>query len=177
MQQDSGLQLTAEDEPFWRIKTLEDMTPTEWESLCDGCARCCLVKLADEDTEEVHLTRLACRMLHIGACKCSDYPRRHELMPDCVAIDPQKVRELTWLPPTCAYRLVGEGQDLAWWHPLVSGDPETVHQAGISVRGWATSEDKADPDEYHRFIIRGFAPARSEPKRRAQPVTAKPRSR
>ena len=141
--------VTGEEEPFWRRKALEDMTQSEWESLCDGCGRCCLVKLADEETEEVHLTRLACRMLHIGACRCTDYPRRHELMPDCVAIDPQKVRELTWLPPTCAYRLVAEGKDLAWWHPLVSGTQATVIEAGVSVKGRVhCSEDEIAVEDF-----------------------------
>lgn len=140
-------------EPYWRVKTLEEMTQLEWEGLCDGCARCCLLKLEDEDTGEVHLTRLACRMLDHGSCRCSDYPNRFEKMADCVAIDAAKVRELEWLPATCGYRLVAEGRDLYWWHPLVSGDPETVHQAGVSVRGWATCETKAKPGDMHRFII------------------------
>ena len=143
------------NEPFWRTKTLEQMSRVEWESLCDGCARCCLVKLEDEDTGEVHLTRLACRLLDHGTCRCSDYENRHQRMPDCVAIDPDKVRRLDWLPDTCAYRLVAEGRDLFWWHPLLSGDPQTVHQAGVSVRGWAISEDKAKPGTMHKYIIAG----------------------
>src|SRR5262245_44245188 len=110
------------------------MSPSEWEALCDGCGRCCLVKLEDADTGKCHLTPLACRLLDIGSCRCSDYANRHQRMSDCVAIDPEAVRSLPWLPPTCAYRLVAEGRDLRWWHPLISGSPETVHQAGISVR-------------------------------------------
>jgi uncharacterized protein len=144
------------DEPFWRRKALGEMTEQEWESLCDGCARCCLVKLNDEETDEVHLTRLACRLLDHGTCRCSAYARRHELMPDCVAIDPATVASISWMPPTCAYRLVGEGKDLPWWHPLVSGDRETVHQAGISVRGWALSEARVRPEDMERFIVRDF---------------------
>ncbi len=144
-------------EPFWRVKSLEQMTRDEWESLCDGCARCCLVKLEDEDTGEIHLTRLACRLLDHGSCRCGDYENRHSVVSDCVAIDADKVRRLEWLPASCAYRRVAEGRDLAWWHPLVSGDPNTVHQAGVSVRGWAQSEDRVKPAAYHRYIIKDFA--------------------
>ena len=146
----------AEEAPFWRTKALEEMSPAEWESLCDGCGRCCLVKLEDEDTAEIHLTRLACRLLDHSTCRCSDYSNRHASMADCVAIDPEKVRTLTWLPATCGYRLVADGRDLHWWHPLVSGDRETVHQAGVSVRGWATCETKAKAGMMHRYIISGF---------------------
>lgn len=149
--------MDAKTEPFWRRKTLEEMTREEWESLCDGCARCCLIKLEDEDTGEVLLTRLSCRMLDTGTCRCRDYANRHDEVPDCVAIDAAKVRSLTWLPPTCAYRLLSEGRDLAWWHPLVSGSPDSVHEAGISVRGWARSEDSVNPSAIHRYIIRDFA--------------------
>jgi len=145
-----------EDEPFWRTKPLDEMSTEEWESLCDGCARCCLVKLEDEDDGEVHLTRLACRLLDIGTCRCSDYANRHEQMPDCLRIDLARVRELSWLPRTCAYRRLDEGRDLAWWHPLVSGTPDTVHQAGISIRSWAIGENSADETAYHRFIIGDF---------------------
>ncbi len=142
--------------PFWRVKTLEQMTRAEWESLCDGCARCCLVKLEDEDSGEVHLTRIACRMLDHGSCRCRDYANRHALVADCVAIDPEKVRKLDWLPASCAYRRVADGRELAWWHPLISGDAGTVHEAGISVRGWAQSEDRIKPADYHRYIIKAF---------------------
>ena len=144
------------DEPFWRRRRLEDLSPTEWESLCDGCGRCCLNKIEDEDTGEIHLTRLACGLLNISTCRCSDYPNRQAKMPDCVQIDPEKVRSLSWLPATCGYRLVGEGRDLQWWHPLVSGSPDTVHQAGISVRGFARSEKGVKLEAYWRYIIRDF---------------------
>jgi uncharacterized cysteine cluster protein YcgN (CxxCxxCC family) len=144
------------EDPFWRRKTLEEMTQQEWESLCDGCGRCCLVKLEDEDTKEVHLTRLACRLLDIGTCRCGDYENRFKLVSDCVEIDAEKIRAIDWLPETCGYRLVAECRDLFWWHPLVSGTSETVHEAGISVRGWAISEAKAKPATMHRYIINGF---------------------
>src|SRR5215469_3259917 len=121
--------------PFWRRKSLEEMTATEWESLCDGCGRCCLVKLEDEDSGEIHFTDIGCKLLDGKTCRCLDYPRRHRRVLDCVKLTPAAVRELSWLPVTCAYRLVAEGKDLYSWHPLVSGSPESVHEAGVSVRG------------------------------------------
>ena len=130
----------AAEEPFWRTKPLAAMSDAEWESLCDGCARCCLNKLEDIDTGEIAWTDVACRLLDGATCRCSDYSNRDALVPDCVRLDAKNVGGLAWLPPTCAYRLVAEGRDLYWWHPLVSGDAETVHQAGISVRGRTVSE-------------------------------------
>jgi len=123
-----------EEQPFWRLKSLEAMTPEEWESLCDGCGRCCLVKLEDEDTGEIHYTDVGCTLLDDHACRCRDYANRQAKVADCVRLTPEAVRTLSWLPVTCAYRLLAEGRDLYWWHPLVSGDPQTVQVAGISVR-------------------------------------------
>jgi uncharacterized protein len=120
--------------PFWRAKSLREMSAAEWESLCDGCARCCLVKLEDEETGTVHYTDVGCTLLDAGSCRCRDYDNRQAQVPDCVRLAPGNVAQLSWLPPTCAYRLVAQGRDLPWWHPLKSGDPETVHEAGISVR-------------------------------------------
>ena len=135
------------EEPFWRTKSLDEMTEGEWESLCDGCGRCCLNKLEDWDTGEISWTNVACRLLDDKTCRCGDYPNRHEKVPDCIALTPENVPELSWLPPTCGYRLVGRGRDLYWWHPLVSGDPRTVHDAGISVTGRTLSEkDIAEED-------------------------------
>lgn len=128
-------------EPFWRTTPLEAMTQDQWESLCDGCARCCLNKLEDEDTGALAYTSVACTLLDGATCRCTDYANRQEKVPDCVQLTPHEVRTLPWLPPTCAYRLVAEGRDLAWWHPLVSGNPETVHLAGISVRGRITAHE------------------------------------
>jgi uncharacterized protein len=123
-----------DDRPFWRRKALAEMSPAEWESLCDGCARCCLVKLEDEDTGEIAYTDVGCTLLDAKSCRCRDYPGRQARVPDCVRLTPDVVGALNWLPPTCAYRLVAEGRDLYWWHPLVSGDPRSVHLAGISVQ-------------------------------------------
>jgi uncharacterized cysteine cluster protein YcgN (CxxCxxCC family) len=124
----------ADSLPFWE-KPLEALTRAEWEQLCDGCGRCCLVKLEDEDTGAIHYTDVACRLFEAGACRCRNYARRRERVPDCVKLTPQNVRSISWLPPTCAYRLRAQGRDLPAWHPLISGDPETVHRAGVSVRG------------------------------------------
>ena len=123
------------ESPFWKSKPLEAMSPDEWESLCDGCARCCLVKLEDEDSGEIAYTDVGCTLLDGRSCRCRDYANRQAAIADCVRLTPQSVRTLSWLPPTCAYRLLAAGEDLYWWHPLVSGDPESVHAAGISVRG------------------------------------------
>lgn len=142
---------------FWRHKSLEELNETEWESLCDGCGRCCLNKIEDEDTGDIHLTRLACRLLDLGSCRCSDYPNRKKRVPECVKIDAETVRRVTWLPPTCGYRLVAEARDLFWWHPLVSGTSQTVHDAGISVRSFARSEKGVKIDTYWKYIIDDFA--------------------
>ena len=133
--------------PFWRTKSLSEMTKSEWESLCDGCGRCCLNKLTDIDTGATVFTDVGCRLLDDQNCRCRDYAHRQRRVPDCVRLTPRNVKRLTWLPPTCGYRLVAEGKDLAWWHPLVSGDAETVHKAGISVRGRVAASEKDVPDE------------------------------
>lgn len=146
-------QKQAAPAPFWETKSLEEMSRGEWESLCDGCGQCCLVKIEEEDTGDIYLTRLACRLLDIGSCQCSDYANRHASEPDCIVITPQNVRTLTWLPQTCAYRRLAEGRGLAWWHPLVSGDPSTVHEAGVSVRDWARSEKGVRESAVARYII------------------------
>lgn len=134
--------------PFWRSKTLAQMTPEEWESLCDGCGQCCLHKIAQPDGPALK-TNVACRLLDTETCRCKNYPRRKRLVRDCVVLTPANVAALTWLPATCAYRLVAAGDDLPSWHPLVTGDDESVHEAGISVRGRAVSERDAGPLEDH----------------------------
>lgn len=154
----------ADDLPFWRRKTLAQMSRAEWESLCDGCGRCCLHKLRYEGTNELAFTNVACRLLNIETCRCADYERRRRWVPDCVQLTPESVAEIDWLPPSCAYRRLAEGKDLAWWHPLVSGDPETVHSAGVSVRGRAISERKAGMLEHHLAEWPGKMPRTRRPK-------------
>lgn len=135
--------------PFWKRKTLHQMSGEEWESLCDGCGRCCLNKLEHEDTGEILYTDVACRLLNLDTCRCSSYLDRQRFVPDCRRLTPQNVGVIPWLPTTCAYRLIAEGKDLAWWHPLVSGMRETVEAAGISVRGRIVSERDTDDLENH----------------------------
>jgi uncharacterized protein len=134
-------------QPFWRTKSLETLSRSEWESLCDGCGRCCLVKLEDEDTAEIHATNIGCTLFDARSCRCVDYANRSSRVPDCVTLTPAAVRALKWLPPTCGYRLVADGKDLPWWHPLVSGDRETVVTAGISVRGRVKAREDDIPVE------------------------------
>lgn len=140
-------------EPFWKRKQLEEMTRPEWESLCDGCAKCCLVKLEDEDTAEILYTDVVCSLLDCEACACTDYPNRSVRVPTCVTLTPDNLAELDWMPETCAYRLIRDGQDLPWWHPLVSGEKESVHLAGISVRGKVVSEDDVTDEELDGRIV------------------------
>jgi uncharacterized cysteine cluster protein YcgN (CxxCxxCC family) len=139
--------------PFWRSKPMRDMTKAEWESLCDGCGRCCLNKLTDIDTNETVFTSVGCRLLDTQACRCADYAHRQAKVHDCVRLTSRNVRRLAWLPPTCGYRLVAEGKDLPWWHPLVSGSAETVHEAGISVRGRVAASEVDVPDEELEKLI------------------------
>jgi len=136
-----------DETPFWRRKTLAQMTQVEWESLCDGCGRCCLNKLEDEDTGRIHFTAVGCRLLDGETCRCRDYQHRLKEVHDCLQLTPQNVAGLNWLPPTCGYRLIAQGRDLYWWHPLVSGDPETVHIAGVSVRGRVSAYEQDVPDD------------------------------
>ena len=144
----------SEPEPFWRRKTLEEMSPAEWESLCDGCGLCCLVKLEDDDTGDVYYTEVGCTLLDGHTCRCRSYPTRKEIVPDCLKLTPEAVRSIRWLPRTCAYRLVGEGRDLFPWHPLRSGDPDSVHRAGASVRDRvAGPEEQFDEDELMDRIV------------------------
>jgi uncharacterized cysteine cluster protein YcgN (CxxCxxCC family) len=141
------------DLPFWKRKTLEEMNRREWESLCDGCGKCCLVKLQDPDTDELAFTDVACKLLDGNTCRCTDYPNRKRRVPDCVVLNARVVDQLAWMPSTCAYRLLKEGKDLAWWHPLVSGDPNTVHEAGISVRGRVVSETLVADEELAEHVV------------------------
>ena len=134
---------------FWEEKPLAAMTRPEWESLCDGCGKCCLHKLEDEETGEVFPTNVACRLLDRRAGRCKDYRHRHAYVPECVRLNPAKLDRLDWLPGSCAYRLLRDGEPLPEWHHLVCGDPEAVHRAGQSTRGWTVSEDEAGDLEQH----------------------------
>ncbi|CAN5611131.1 YcgN family cysteine cluster protein [soil metagenome] len=139
---------------FWKHHALEELSPAEWEALCDGCGKCCLIKLQDEDSGDLHLTRVACRLLDTGTCRCGNYPLRRALVRSCVVLTPGSLKDaLGWMPATCAYRLLAEGRPLRSWHPLVSNDPESVHRAGISLRGRMVPEYEVAEDELEDFII------------------------
>ena len=138
---------------WWDTLELVQLTEAQWEALCDGCARCCLHKLQDEDDGRIYYTSVRCRYLLEASCRCSDYPNRTRLMPNCMQLSPGVMADLDWLPPTCAYRLRGEGRALPAWHPLVSGDPESVHRAGISIRGRSISDEYVHPDGYDEYIV------------------------
>lgn len=143
--------------PFWKEKTLEEMSPTEWESLCDGCGKCCLSKLEDEDTGEIYFTSVGCRLFDAKTCRCKDYTNRLATVSDCVGLTPVNVRTISWLPSTCAYRLVAEGRDLYPWHHLISGDRMTVHTNGVSVRGRVTAseDDMQETEDYLDHMLDG----------------------
>lgn len=151
---------SQETPPFWDTTPLDAMTDAQWESLCDGCGRCCLHKLRDDDDNSLSWTNVSCRLLDTTSCRCSNYERRQEKVPDCVSLTPAALRGIDWLPPSCAYRRVAEGRGLEWWHPLVSGDPATVHTAGVSVRGRAVNERKAGPLEHYIVDWPGQMPGR-----------------
>jgi hypothetical protein len=139
--------------PFWQRKRLQDMSQSEWESLCDGCGLCCLQKLEDEDTGEVYHTELTCRHLDLETCRCTVYSERLRKVPGCTVLTPETVDDYHWLPATCAYRTLAEGRPLADWHPLRSGDPDSVHKAGVSVSGKVISEDAVAEEDWEEHII------------------------
>ncbi len=144
-----GFARKTQQRPFWKEKALDQMSKAEWEQLCDGCGRCCLNKLEDADTGRIHYTDVVCRLLDEESCRCVSYEDCKRFVPECQILTPQNLGRYSWLPSTCAYRLILEGKDLMWWHYLVSGDLETVHDAGISVRGRVVSERDADDLENH----------------------------
>lgn len=142
------------DLPFWKSKTLDEMNPEQWESLCDGCGRCCLQKFQDGKTGKVTYTWVSCYLLDTQQCRCTDYAHRTVLVPDCLVLKPEMIPDLRWLPRTCAYRRLSEGKALYDWHPLVSGNPESVHQAGISVRDKAVCEVNVHPEDVDYYAIK-----------------------
>ncbi len=141
---------------FWEHKTLEELTPAEWEALCDGCGKCCLHKIEDVESGAVYYTNVACRLLDCTTCRCTDYANRSAIVSDCVPLTPAKVREITWLPATCAYRLLAAGEPLPWWHPLRSGDPNTVRMAGVTAWGKVVPEGEVDLDDLEDMVVDGF---------------------
>jgi uncharacterized cysteine cluster protein YcgN (CxxCxxCC family) len=138
---------------WWNSKTLAELNSREWESLCDGCAKCCLHKLEDEDSGEIFYTKVRCRYLDEAQCRCTDYPNRSTLVPHCIQLDRGNVQGLDWLPATCAYRLRANNQPLEPWHPLVSGNTKSVHEAGISIRGRAISDEYVHPNGFDEHIV------------------------
>ncbi|KUP91243.1 YcgN family cysteine cluster protein [Tritonibacter horizontis] len=139
---------------FWEKKPLQKMSPREWEALCDGCGKCCLNKLEDDDTGEVALTRVACRLLDDQSCQCAHYENRHSFIPECIVLKPENLdTHAYWMPRTCAYRLLWDGKALPEWHPLLTGDPDSVHRAGVSVRGMTVSEFVTPLEEWEDYII------------------------
>jgi uncharacterized cysteine cluster protein YcgN (CxxCxxCC family) len=136
------------EKPFWETKRLQDMSAAEWESLCDGCGLCCLIRYEDEVTGEVIPTRVHCRLFDSQLCRCSDYDNRKAHVPDCIKLTPWNIEALAWMPMSCAYRRLHEGKALPGWHPLITGDPQSVHRAGVSIRGRTISEETlADPED------------------------------
>jgi len=139
---------------FWEQVAMKNLNRPEWEALCDGCGKCCLNKLEDEETREVVFTRVACKLLDCDSCRCGRYEIRHQFVPDCVQLTPQNISEIAyWMPASCAYRLIYEGKPLKDWHPLISGDSETVHRAGASVRGWNVPEFDVPQEDWENYII------------------------
>ncbi len=144
--------------PFWQTTKLEDMTTSQWESLCDGCGKCCLNKLEDEDTGEIYYTNVACRLLDIPTARCSNYAKRKSLVPDCTILEPHNISLFKWLPKSCAYKLVYEGKDLPRWHPLITGDPLSTRKANKAINGDIISEREAGDYEDHIVEAERFDP-------------------
>ncbi len=140
---------------FWENHLLEDLSKPEWEALCDGCGRCCLLKLEDEDTQEIEFTNISCRLFDSETSRCSQYALRKQMVADCVMLSPQNIeRHAYWMPTTCAYRLLYEGKPLFDWHPLVSGSPKTVHESGISMRHKVVAEFEINEDDLEDYIVK-----------------------
>jgi uncharacterized cysteine cluster protein YcgN (CxxCxxCC family) len=145
--------MVTEVRNYWNTKSLREMTREEWESLCDGCGRCCLHKLEDVDTGLFYYTNVVCRLLDTHSCRCRNYAERKRIVSDCLDLSQSGEDQFDWLPASCAYRRLHHGQSLLWWHPLVSGDPESVHTAGISLRGRTVDEQQVSNDQFEEHII------------------------
>jgi uncharacterized cysteine cluster protein YcgN (CxxCxxCC family) len=143
-------------ESFWEKKSLEEMTIEEWEALCDGCAKCCLHKIEDDETGQVYYTRVACQLLDVDQCRCMDYENRSKFVSDCLQLTPKAVRENDWLPKSCAYRRLAEGRGLAWWHPLISGEQMTVPKICSAIYGKILPEKRIDLSQLEGLIIDWF---------------------
>lgn len=141
---------------YWKKKDLTAMNPEEWEALCDGCGKCCLFKFTNPNEEAVRFTNVVCRYMDLESCRCTDYENRHVNVPDCIYLTPKIAKTVSWLPSTCAYRLIARGKDLPWWHPLKSGTPQSVFLAGESVRGKVVSEEDVDPDDMEDMVVDWF---------------------
>jgi len=140
------------NKPFWEHKSLTDLNASEWEAVCDGCARCCLNKIEDEDSGALFYTNVACHLLN-DQCRCGDYSNRTQRVPDCLQLTPTNVASITWLPTTCAYRRLNDGRGLATWHPLVSDDAHSVHDAGVSIQNKYILENHIHPDDLANFVV------------------------
>ncbi|MDZ7823285.1 MAG: YcgN family cysteine cluster protein [Ahrensia sp.] len=142
---------------FWELKTLDQMDDGEWESLCDGCGKCCMSKIIDDDTDEIYYTTVACQLFDAKSCNCSNYQNRQKIVADCVRLTLDNVGTIEWLPQTCAYRLLNEGKPLFDWHPLISGNAKTVHKAKISMRGRVTAyeQDMETDEQYLDHLVDG----------------------
>ncbi|MGB7430970.1 MAG: YcgN family cysteine cluster protein [Ahrensia sp.] len=149
--------MTTQANRYWETTALEDMNRQQWEALCDGCGKCCMSKLVDEDTDDIYFTTVACRLFDAESCRCVDYDNRQQKVSDCVQLTPANVREIAWLPQTCAYRLVAEGRPLYAWHPLLSGTPDSVHEASVSMRDRVTAheQDMNSDQEYLEHLVEG----------------------
>tara|TARA_B100001173_G_C15997259_1_gene551711 strand:+ start:512 stop:967 length:456 start_codon:yes stop_codon:yes gene_type:complete len=142
---------------FWRTLSLEELTQLEWETLCDGCGKCCLIKLENEETEVIHYTKIACRLFDDGTCKCGNYPNRKKLVSNCLVLTKDTLKHsYHWMPTTCAYRLIYEGKDLKPWHHLISGSSETVHEAGMSVKYSTIPEYDIPEDSWDEYVISNY---------------------
>ena len=144
------------EKDFWKNKTLVELTPEEWEALCDGCSKCCLFKLLEEDDSKARFTNVVCRYMDMETCRCTNYLHRHEIVPDCIYLTPRLAREANWLPSTCVYRLVAHGRDLPWWHPLKTGNPASALKTGNSVKNKVVSEEEVDPQDLEDMVVDWF---------------------